>query len=479
MRWLRGLGLLGGFVALLGAGVALAQDRRPMPPPGATPPGPTGSLEPLGPTGSLEPLPGAGDAATSGIPANEPPELGRLRALIGPAATLTYRTAEVSGDWLRLAGVELRGPDSLLAAETLALDRLRPDGLAAAEATGVTLTDADGVETAIGRVELRDLAVAVATPGETPRPDEVAFGLLRLEAVAVAGDQPVAIAEVLVEGYRPGEPGRASLTGLDVLMPGIGVADRLRIGRITLGGLDLPVTLAALADEETPPRPPADYALAVEAVALTLGERPVGSLGALRVSGVSREGGIDTDRLTLEALRVEPSPAVAGWLERLGYAALVGDFSAETRFDAAAGRLELVGLLLGVRDAAAFGLSVTLEGVSVAAAEEFDFENTRLVEFALRYLDQSLLGRLAAAEAKPGQRSERQVRDGWASQAAGALGGGGPVLAAVQRLLRGDAAQLDVIARPPEPVPVTELPDAMFGGATALQRRLGVSATAR
>jgi hypothetical protein len=261
-------------------------------------------------------------------------------------------------------------------------------------------------------------------------------------------------------------------------MPEAGVADRLRIGRVTLGGLDLPATLAALADEETPPRPPADYALAVETVALTLDGRPVGSLGALRVAGVSREGGIDTDRLTLEALRVEPSPLVAAWLERLGYAALVGDFSAETRFDAAAGRLELVGLLLGVRDAAAFGLSATLEGVSVSAAEEFDFADTRLVEFALRYLDQSLLGRLAAAEARPGRRSERQVRDGWASQATGALGAG-PVLAAVQRLLRGDAAQLDVIARPPEPVPVTELPAAMAGGAAALQRRLGVSAIAR
>ncbi len=452
MRWLRGLGLLGGLVALLGAGMALAQDKRPAPP----------------------------DVDKFGIllPAEEPPELGRLRALIGPAATLTYRTAEVSGGWLRLAGVELRGPDSLLAAETLALDRLRPDGLAAAEALGVTLTDADGVETAIARVELRDLAVAVATPGAPPRPDEIAFGLLRLEGLATAGDQPVAIAEVLVEGYRPGEPGRASLTGVDVLMPEAGVADRLRIGRVTLGGLDLPATLAALADEETPPRPPADYALAVETVALTLDGRPVGSLGALRVAGVSREGGIDTDRLTLEALRVEPSPLVAAWLERLGYAALVGDFSAETRFDAAAGRLELVGLLLGVRDAAAFGLSATLEGVSVSAAEEFDFADTRLVEFALRYLDQSLLGRLAAAEARPGRRSERQVRDGWASQAAGALGAG-PVLAAVQRLLRGDAAQLDVIARPPEPVPVTELPAAMAGGAAALQRRLGVSAIAR
>ncbi len=463
MRRLRSLGLLAGLVAL--AGVALAQDKRPAPPE-------------VDKFGIARPAQAAGPSATAGATADEPPELRRFRALIGPAETLTYRSAEVVEGQLRLAGAVLRGPDSRLAAETLALDRLRPDGLGEAVATGVMLTDADGAETTIGRIELRELTVAATAPGAPPRPDEIAFGLLRLEGLATAGEQPVAIAEVLVEGYRPGEPGRASLTGLDVLMPAAGMADRLRIGRVTLGGLDLPATLAALADEATPPRPPADYALALEAVEVTLDGRPVGSLGALRVAGVSREGGIDTDRLTLEALRVEPSPPVAAWLERLGYAALVGDFSAETRFDAAAGRLELVGLLLGVRDAAAFGLSATLEGVSVSAAEEFDFADTRLVQFALRYLDQSLLDRLAAAEARPGRRSERQVRDGWASQAAGALGAG-PVLAAVQRLLRGEAAQLDVIARPPVPVPVTELPAAIAGGAPALQRRLGVSATAR
>jgi hypothetical protein len=490
MRWLREVALLGGFVALIGAGMALAQDKLPVPAPGtdkfASPPGQAGAaaIDPgPGPVGSIAPGPGDKFDAAPPAVAGEPPALAQFRALIGPGVVLTYRSAEQAGEILRLTGATLRRPDGELAAAELTLDRLRPDGIAAFTARDATVTGVGSAALAIGRIELRDLAVTLpdpgSDPGETPRPEQVSLGFLRLEAVTLEGDHPMVLNEVVVEDYRPGQPGRASLAGLDVLMPEAGVLDRLRIGRITLSGLDFPATVAALTDEATPPRPPTNYALAVEEVRLTQGDQPIGSLGALRVMGVPDAGGIDTGRVTLEALRLEPFPAVAKWLERLDYAALTGDFSAETRFDAAAGRLELVGLLFGVRDAAALGLSVTLDGVTTEAAEAMDFDDTKLVDFALRYLDQSLLRRLAAAEAGTTRRTERQIRDGWAGQAAGALGGGGPVLAAVQRLLRGQAQQLDIIARPPEPVPVGELPGLALGGAAAAQRRLGVTATAR
>ena len=216
-------------------------------------------------------------------------------------------------------------------------------------------------------------------------------------------------------------------------------------------------------------------------MALSLGDQPVGSLAALRMTGALGQGAPDTGRVTLEGLRVEPFPLIADWLQRLGYQALTGDLSAETRFDVAAGRLELVGLLFGIRDAGALGLSFTLEGMTAAAMEARDFQNTRLAGFGLRYLDQSLLRRLAQSLATR-TRTERQIRDDWANQAASALGDDGAVaaiLGPVQRLLRGQAQEVTLTARPPQPVPVSELPTAAMGGPEAAQRLLGLTATAR
>ncbi|SDE26649.1 hypothetical protein [Belnapia rosea] len=532
MRGLRGIGMLGGFVAVLGGGLALAQTKppaqgapQPVPQPGskfapspapspATPPlpdkfanppvipppvppraqapGPTPGPGPAQPTDKFGTQPPATTApappAAAPVPPNEPAALGQLRALLGPGVGLTYRSATVADTAtgaVRLTDAELRHPDGQrIAAGEMLVDRPRPDGIAGLTASTVTVTGTEGKVTAIGRAELRDLTVARPAPGETLRPDQLSLGLLRLEALAVQGDRPVAIAEVMVQDYRPGGPGRASLAGIDVLVPeGGGVGDRVKVGRIALEGVDLPGTFAALAEKEAPPRPPGAYNAAVEGVTVTQGGTPVGSLGALRITGALDQSGPDTGRITLEGLRVEPFPMIALWLQRLGYQALTGDFSVETRMDQAAGRLELVGMLLGVRDAGALGLSLTLEGVAPDGATQDRFQAARLAGFALRYLDQSLLQRLAAAEARQSRRPERQVRDGWASQAAGAMGGGigavAPVLSAVQRLLRGQAQEVTITAQPPKPVPIAELSGAAAGGAEEVQRVLGITATAR
>jgi hypothetical protein len=396
---------------------------------------------------------------------------------------LTYASAVVTDPAtgaLKLAGVQLRRADGQIAAEEMTLDRLRPDGIAGATAQGVTLTAADGTVTLIAKIELRDLTVTRPATGEALRPDQMSLGYLRLDGLAVQGDRPVAITEVVVQDYLPGRTGRASMAGLDVLVPEAGVLDRVKIGRIALEGIDLPGVLTALTTGEIPSRPQTNYSMAIEGVTLTQGDAPVGSLGALRMAGV--QGKADSGQLTLEGLRVEPFPLIEDWLKKLGYAALTGDLSAETRFDSAAGRLEMVSLLLGIRDAGALALSFTLEGMTAESAAKMEFQDARLAAFGLRYLDQSLLRRLALAEVKGSRRTEAQVRDGWANQAAGAMGGGGavtPVLAAVQRLLRGQATEVTITAAPPKPVPFSELPPLALGGPPAMQRVLGITATAR
>ncbi|WP_206664797.1 hypothetical protein, partial [Dankookia rubra] len=63
---------------------------------------------------------------------------------------------------------------------------------------------------------------------------------------------------------------------------------------------------------------------------------------------------------------------------------------------------------------------------------------------------------------------------------AGAPSGGiGPIVAALQRFLRGEAKEVEITARPPQPVAFGELPAALLGGAPAAQRVLGLGAAAR
>jgi hypothetical protein len=134
------------------------------------------------------------------------------------------------------------------------------------------------------------------------------------------------------------------------------------------------------------------------------------------------------------------------------------------------------------------GLSLALEGVTPEAAEAQDWEQLKLAGLGLRFLDQSLLGRVARDAARQGRTTEAQVREGWARQAAAMLGAGpagrtpasiGPIVTALQRFLRGEAKEVEITARPPQPVALGELPVALMGGAAAVQRVLGLGAVAR
>ena len=530
MRGLRGVGVLGGMVAMLGGGFALAQGKppalgapqpqqepggkfgpapAPVPPPAApqvdkfanpppmvtpraeTPPPapPAPRADKFGNGGAPaapSPAPTPPAAAPAPVPPNEPAALGQLRAMLGPGTSLSYRSAAEAGPGAaRMRDAEIRTREGeRITAQEMVVERPGADAIGALTAQTLTFTTKEGQVTAIGRMELRDFSVQRPAPGATMRPDQMSLGLLRLEALAVQGERPVGIAEILVQDYRAGRAGRATVTGLDVLVPeGGGVADRVKVARMALEGIDLAGTLAALADKQTPPRPPGAYTASIEGVTVTQGDAAIGSLGAMRMTGALGQGGPDTGRVTLEGLRVEPFPMIAPWLQRLGYQALTGDFSVESRVDQAAGRLELVGMLLGVRDAGAFGLSLTMDGIAPEGSTQEKFAAARLVSLTMRYLDQSLLQRLAAAEARERRQPERQIREAWANQATGAMQGGtgavAPVLAAVQRLLRGQAQEVTINMQPPKPVPVSELSGAAAGGPAEVQRMLGITATSR
>ena len=133
-----------------------------------------------------------------------------------------------------------------------------------------------------------------------------------------------------------------------------------------------------------------------------LAGQAVGSFGTLRIQGDPPAGDIETGRLALRDLRIEPSPPLEEWLRRFGYPALLADLTAESRYDRARGRLELGSLSLAGREMGVLGLSLALEGVTPEAAEAQDWEQLKLAGLALRFLDQSLsAGRRATRRGGP------------------------------------------------------------------------------
>lgn len=420
-------------------------------------------------------------------PPGEPATIGRLRALLGPDTSFSYGKAEVidpARGSVRLSGVVLERPDRRATIEELTLDGLRDDGVEEATARGIVLRDPDGGAT-IARLRLAGLTVRRPPPGEELRPDMLSADTLRMEGLAVTSDSEVGIAELAIEEYGPGRTGRVTLSGLDVRTPQAGVLDRVRISRMALRGLDLAASFAALAAKETPPQPAGGYALEVEGVALASGDKALGSLGSLRMSGEGRTGGPEAGSLALREIRVEPFPGLAEWLQRFGYQALVADLTAESRYDRSTGRVDLTSLSLAARDIGALGLSMVLDGVTPEAAEAQDLQAMSLISLGLRYVDQSLYDRFVRQQARETRRTERQVRDQHAAMVSamltspakgGALDG---LRDAVLRFIRGEARELEITARPPQPLSFGELAAAPPQDAAAAQRMLGLTATAR
>ncbi len=503
-RWIAGA-WLAGLLAL--AGPAAAQDRPGAPPAAghkfaepATPP-PLGGTDKFGlpRTGeapaATPPPPAAAQAPPTPPPPDEPEAIRTLRRLVGPDTALRYAAAEVTdpaSGAVRLREVVLERADGRMAIATLDLDGLTGTGVAEATARDVVVTDPDDPAGALRIDSLRIARLALRAPGQAPTPDAVSLGALHIEGLSLEGEGAVAIATLSLEDYGTGRPARVALEGLELRRPGGGgpggPVERVSLGRLALRGLDLAATAAALAGEAPPPRPEGAWSLEAEALSLGGAERRLGGLEALQMTGEAPPGGAaETGRLTLRGIQVEPFPGLDAWLQRFGYAALIGDLTAETRYDRAAGRLEVTALSLAGRDIGALGLTLVLDGVTMEALEARDLDSPRLVAFGLRYLDQSLYGRYVRQEAQRTRQTEPQIRQRLAQQAGAALAVPGrdpgaaaiaPIRAAIQRFLRGEAREIEITARPPEPVPLLDM-TGLLGGPVEAQRLLGLSATAR
>jgi hypothetical protein len=479
----------GGDAAPSGPDKFAAPPPRTAPPagPSAGPPADKFAAPPPGGAPAPPEAPSPTPPPAAAVPADEPAAVKRLRALIGPETTLTYRTAEsldpAKGS-VRLLDVAMEGRGRRVGMDELTLDGLRDDGVGEATARGFTLRDVGNDQRgtmAVARLRLAGLALQRPPPGAEFRPDMLRLDALRMEGVRATGEYPAAAADFAVEDYGAGRPGRVSLSGFEAREPRSG--NRVTVARAALRGLDLAAAVSAAATSQAPPRAQGSYAFEVEDLAVRDGTRPLGGFGTLRVTAEVPARGPETGSLALRDLRIEPFPGFAEWLRRFGYDAVTADLSAESRYDRDAKRAELTSLSLSGRDIGAIGLAIALDGVTAQSAEAGDAKDMRLVSSMLRYVDQSLYGRFVRQQAREKRVSEAQVRQEQAQGAEMMIGflGRGPgvdaVRAAVGRFLRGDAREVEITVRPPVPLAFDEFgagpPDA------ALLGRLGLGATAR
>jgi len=433
---------------------------------------------PSPPAAEARPAPPPVAASRQPIPPDEPAALGRLRALLGPQVELAYDKAEAEGDGVRLTNLRAALAGGTLTAPELRVGGIGERGIASLAARGLAITGPDGSRAAIETLELAGLAIAAAAQGV---PTDLTLDRLRLEGVAVQGDPTVALAELTLERFGGGRSGTLALQGLDVLAPQASdMVDRLRIGRITLSGLDIAAAVTALMAGDLPARGEADYAFELAEARASKGDAALGSLARLRFAG--SQGAVESSRVDVAGLTIERSPLLAEWMDRFGYRALTAEITNESRFDRSAQRLETPALAFGIRDMGAIGLTYRLSGVTAESAERMDFDAWRLDGAQLRIADQSFYQRLVRDTAKRERLSEQRVRERFVAEVTQALGGAkaaGPLLPAVQRFLRGEATTLEVVLKPSQPVGFAQVERAMKQGPAAAQRLLGVTATAR
>ncbi len=480
------------------------------PAPATPPPGPPAG-PPLGQAAPQTPAPPPPLAApATPPPANEPDAVRQFRQLLGADAQLSYAASEIidpARGSVRLREVVLTRPDRRAAIAELTLDGLRENGVTEAILRGVLLQEGppgarSTDEARIDRVRIAGLTVVRPPPGQQMQPDAITLDALRIEGLRVQGDTPVVIASLSIEDYGKGRPGRIAMEGLEVRTPNQDPIDRVSLGRLTLRGIDLAGTFAALVAKQPPPRTVGAAAIEAEDLALSKGGQRIAGMASMTMSGEAPpagQPGAETGRIAFRGINVQPFPGIAEWMQRFGYREIAADITMDARIDRGTQRMEIGSFSLAARDIGALGFSMTLDGVNAGETDPAALARSRLVGMRLRFVDQSLYGRFVRMQAQEQRRSEQQVREEFAAQAGalferpggarpgpGGKGGGSgggtataEIGAAVQRFLRGQAREIEITARPPQPVPFEQLQSVAPAGPDALQQALGLTVTTR
>lgn len=496
-----GLALAGGAMAqkqLPGSAPAPALPTAKPPPLGAPVPQAQPAPRPAMPPAAQAPAPAAPapraqapaapqqDATPEVIPPNEPAAVTRLRGLLGRNVRLSYATAEAldgAGERVRMTGVVLQQPGKRATAEEVLISGLREDGVGETVIRGLQ-TEESGTQIRVGGIRIAGLTVPRDGSGAPPQPDQVRLDTLRVEGVETTGEVPVRLRVVSVENWVAGQPSRVNLEGLEIDRMDAGLVDAMRLARFAVSGIDFGSTLAALMREQPPPTLVGRASMELDGLSFTAGGRPVGGLREMRIGAdVTRADGSGTGTVAFRGIRVEPLPMISDWLTRFGYQAIEAEITADTAYDAQAGRVELRDLSVAGREAGTLSFALTLDGLTRERAEAGDVSQMRLISMGLRYADASLFRRFVAMQSAQTRTPEPQLREQFAQMAGGALTQPGaaaldPIRDAVQRFIRGQAQSVEIRVNPPQPLGMEQLQGMPQDPAQA-QRVLGITATAR
>ncbi len=510
---MRHLGKLA-LASLLAGGLALGVAEAQKPPPAGTPTPPSSKPAPAPPPAPGPAVPGklpAPQPPTPGAPAtppgtpgpqtvppapraqapsvpapiDEPTAVGRLRSLLGADIALAYTRAEVTDPargTVRLSGVTITSNGKPIRIETLALDDLREDGLGEADARNLTYQDGTTTFT-LERAQIAGLTVRAAAAGQSRTPDLVTLDSLRVGGLLVRDgtETELRLAQSALEDYGPGRQTRFSLSGLAMRLKPGGPVQGLTLSRAVLRGMDIATIATTMARNQ---QPPMAGRLALELQELTAtgaNNAALGSIGSVRLVSDQPSDGVGVGSFALRALRLNPIGESAPWMQRLGYGVLLFDLTADSRFDPATGRMDLTSMSLVGRDIGTLALAFSGDGAATAAMQRGDFAGLRLISAGLRYIDQGLVGRLLAQQARESNTPEAQLREQYANMAGGALAQ--PALSAVreavQRFIRGQAREVEVTLHPAQPVPLMELAQRPPASPADAAARLGLGAVAR
>ena len=175
-----------------------------------------------------------------------------------------------------------------------------------------------------------------------------------------------------------------------------------------------------------------------------------------------------------------PNPAIAEWMQRLGYAGIAAEARLEASHDVTAQILELSDFGLELRDVGelhlAFRADRVPENMDAAGAPA-----ARLLSARLRYADRSLFQRWLRTEATRERVPEVALRRRLVEQSAALLPGPGLADArgAMARFLRGEANVLELAAQPRAPLLLSQATSKTPGSLDGWRDMLGLTLTAR
>jgi hypothetical protein len=497
------------LLLMLAAGTALAQKPAPLGSPGAAeggkPPALGATPAPLTPapapaapapdTARRPPAPPPPQAAAPALPplppppADEDPAIRRLRTTFGPDVQMAYRSATVidsSTGSFRLDGVTLRRPNAEATIDTLTISGQRDNGVDLAEIRNLTMREQGGPRVTLAEGRIAGLAIrGQMTPGQDVSPDAISLDRFSLRGLRVEDAWTVTVASLTLEDYGPGRQTRFRLDDLAGRGTAAGSAgvDAFALARFAFSGLDVATIAAqfATAGGRPPQAIPGRLEATAEGFTMSGGGRQLGGADSLRIESETDRQLAGSGRAALRGIRLDGIPQLQAFLTQLGYQALVGDITMEAGFQPQGGRLTMPSFVIAAPGYGTITLALDVDGLDRDAAPEAMAARMRLLGLTLRFRDEGLLPRALRMQAAQQQINEGQLREQIIGMLNAAIGGpaGAALRAPIERFVRGQAQELEIAARPPQPLPVMSLSAQPPRDAADAQRRFGLTATAR